>query len=208
MTPYTLSNDEDKIIKVYLLKPIKERKNTDWSLNEFAELKKNIKNHYIKEQTRTCAYCKVELKTEHNALWDLEHIIDRNSNVNFMFEPKNLCVSCKDCNTYKGTTNVLKNKGRKTFPNESSDYLIIHPHFDDYAEHITVVCPGDLYRPRTEKGRFTIITCNLLRFFSLAGMDPVDQNIDELAKVLIGSQGYARKLISEKLVEKITENRE
>ena len=53
-----------------------------------------------------------------------------------MFEPKNLCVSCIDCNLEKKDKKVTISKAKKKLPNNSSDYLIVHPHFDTYNDKI------------------------------------------------------------------------
>lgn len=129
-----------------------------------SSLKKSIKDHYLIVQDYTCAYCQQRMEVAHNGAWDAEHIVPKATHPKFMFEPKNLCISCKDCNLSKTDKNVLKNKDRKTFPVESSDYKICHPHFDDYNEHITILSVAGFYLPRTEKGRELVEMCGLLRF--------------------------------------------
>ncbi|HBQ1036867.1 TPA: HNH endonuclease, partial [Klebsiella pneumoniae] len=53
---------------------------------------------------------------------------------------------------------------RRRLPIRSEDYIIVHPHFDDYDEHIKVIEVAGYYIPRTDKGRKTIEKCGLLRF--------------------------------------------
>lgn len=129
-----------------------------------SDLKKAIKDHYLKAQDYTCAYCRQRMEVAHNGAWDAEHIIPKASHPKFMFEPRNLCISCKDCNLIKTNKNVLKNKSRINFPSESSDYLIFHPHFDNYEDHVKILSISGFYLPRTDKGRALVEVCGLLRF--------------------------------------------
>lgn len=135
-----------------------------WGSSEIEHIRSHIKVHYIKEQRNYCCYCRRPMLSEHNGLWDVEHVISRSQKPAFMFTPMNLAVSCKDCNIAKGSKNVLVNKTRVTFPDKSGDYLIVHPHFDDYYEHIYRKDVIYLPRKNSSKGKYTINVCDLLRF--------------------------------------------
>lgn len=142
------------------------RKGDDWNNELDADLKNiksTIKKHYIKIQNYRCPYCQQRIVIDNNSVWDAEHIIPKDSHPQFMFEPENLCVSCKDCNREKWNKQVLRNK-RVTFAKKSEDYIFYHPHFDEYEEHIHIVDIANFYLPLTEKGRKTIEICGLLRF--------------------------------------------
>lgn len=161
-------------------------------------IKKSIKEHYIANQDYTCPYCKQRLEVNHNASWDTEHIIPKSSHPKFMFEPLNLCVSCKDCNNEKRDKSVLINNRRRTFPRDSGDYKIVHPHFDNYNEHINVVEIAGYYLPLTDKGRKTIEKCGLLRFtykFTNYGGTSQEnkETILELASRLMGASSPAEE---------------
>jgi len=197
----TYTDDEQKVIDDYFKDS--DSKGEDWSKGDFDPIRKSIKLHYRKEQNYTCPYCKVKNPVTHGMAWDIEHIIPKDKKPLFMFEPKNLCVSCKDCNGAKGNKEVLVNSRRKTFPSKSSDYKIVHPHLDDYEKHIDAVCPGDLYRPLSEKGEFTIVTCRLLRFYGLVDKEQPDNEIDELAKAMVSASGVARQVLEDELVKRI-----
>ncbi|GAB3522043.1 HNH endonuclease [Photobacterium alginatilyticum] len=180
----------------------------DWSDKKFEAIKSSIKSHYKEVQEYTCPYCKVKYPVKHGMAWDIEHIIPKDKKPQFMFEPLNLCVSCKDCNGAKGNEEVLVNKNRKTFPSASKDYKLVHPHFDQYEKHINAITPGDFYRPLSKKGEFTIITCRLLRFYGVVDREQPDIEIDELAKAMISSDGAARRVLEDELVKRIKLKRE
>ena len=127
------------------------------------KVKKHIKDHYKVVQDYTCIYCQQKIVVTHGMAWDTEHIIPKSPYPQFLFTEENLAVSCKDCNRIKWDKNVLKNPKRKTFPKKSEDYIIVHPHFDVYDEHIQIITET-IYRPKGEKGKETIEICGLLRF--------------------------------------------
>lgn len=131
---------------------------------ELTRLKKHIKDFYILSQDYTCVYCRQKIVVDHNAVWDTEHIIPKSTHPQFLFKPENLCVACKDCNVKKSNKNVLVNSNKQSFSFDKQDYLLVHPHFDNYDDHIRVVSNALMFLPRTNKGLHTIETCGLLRF--------------------------------------------
>ncbi|WP_406819528.1 HNH endonuclease [Pseudomonas sp. KnCO4] len=133
-----------------------------WSDKGLEKLKSRIKDHYITVQKTRCCYCNNLILSRNHRVWDVEHIAARAKHVRFMFEPRNLAASCPDCNLSKGDKEVLVNPSRKTYPTASKDFKIIHPHFDRYEDHIS--CREFIYIPFTNKGKFTIYACDLLRF--------------------------------------------
>lgn len=142
------------------------------------ELKKTIKDHYIRFQNYHCAYCRQQIVVTHNAAWDTDHIIAKDLHPKYLFEPRNLCVSCRDCNLNKSNKNVLKRRDRKTFAAKPSDYIFCHPHFHDYSAHIRIVKEAMLYLPRTPEGIKLIEICGLLRFvLRFAGYDYDDGDV-------------------------------
>ena len=147
---------------------------------ELIDLKARIKSHYLEAQNYTCPYCQQTVEVKNKAAWDAEHIIPKDSHPSFMFEAKNLCISCKDCNLSKLNQNVLVNKKRKTFPDCKEDYIISHPHFDNYDSDIKIIALAAFYLPKTEKGRKTVEICGLLRFlYKFADYDCNSKDVDE-----------------------------
>jgi uncharacterized protein (TIGR02646 family) len=179
--PIVYSFRSAQYVKIYEAKQQSEKLGSDWD-NEndplLVEVKREIKKHYLKAQNYTCAYCQQKIVVEHNGAWDTEHIAPKDTYPGFMFIPENLCLSCKDCNGAKSNKPVLVKKGRKTFPKKSSDYIICHPHFDAYSDHIRVIGEAVLYLPKTKKGQALIEMCGVLRFvYGFADYEVSDLNI-------------------------------
>lgn len=134
----------------------------DWEEASLREVKAHIKRHYIAAQGTRCCYCNRHLGSDNHRVWDIEHVVPRSSHCRFMFEPRNLAASCPDCNLHKADKKVLNNENRKSYPDGSSHFKIIHPHYDRFADHI--FNSQYIYVGKTEKGKATIYACDLLRF--------------------------------------------
>lgn len=194
--PYVLDKDEQTLVNNW--KSTGNISSEDWSKECFIVLKKKMKSHYIEQQRNRCCYCLQELKSSRHDLWDLEHIVPRKTNPSFMFEPINLCVACKDCNSKKDAFVPLVNKTVKKVPLKSDRYKIFHVHLDEYSDHITCTFPGDFYKAKNEKGEETIVQCGLLRFHRYANRDTPDPQIDDLARGVISSVNGTSRDVMEK----------
>ncbi|MEE1982781.1 HNH endonuclease [Shewanella xiamenensis] len=172
----------------------------DWGANELMPIRSKIRNFYRTEQRGICAYCKsdVSLRSASNA--HIEHIAPKSLYLSFMFEPKNLCVICADCNEIKRNQEVLNEvvdtfSGKvNRYPRSSSAFKIVHPLFDNYDEHI--LKKGRVYIDRSAKGAFTIGACKLNRYFHEFGVDDEFVNDEELVSQMneyIGSQSTVQK---------------
>lgn len=139
-----------------------EFESDSWSRKDLDDIRAKIKKHYIDIQGYRCCYCQMAILTEHGRAWDVEHVIARSTERKFMFEPRNLSVSCIECNQAKGSVEVTAGKTRG-FPAQSERYKIVHPHFDNWEDHIDVVGEAT-YFALTPKGKFTIYFCDLFRF--------------------------------------------
>nr|WP_301334097.1 HNH endonuclease [Vibrio agarivorans] len=165
------SEEQSQLIKDYL--SLADFNHTFWSDNNIPEdyiariksLKSEIKRHYRTEQQYTCVYCKNTYLINHGSCWHIEHIIPKETNDQLMFESENLCLSCPDCNQYKNKKKVLIDGINNS--SHSNDFIIVHPHYDEYREHI--LRDGMLYIPKngSDKGKNTIIVCKLFRFIGL-----------------------------------------
>lgn len=140
-----------------------------WGADTLEEFRRFVRNHYRVEQLGKCAYCKGGLSLQSAANCHVEHIAPKSKYIDYIFEPKNLCVVCADCNEIKREQEVhdevpdTVNQGarRRRYPRASSAFKIVHPHFDVYEEHIEVF--GSYYVDKSDKGHFTIGACKLNR---------------------------------------------
>jgi hypothetical protein len=186
MTPIKYSPPSQAIVDHFEGLAEDEQLGTYWNDDAVNTVRAEIKNHYIAVQKYVCVYCRRHVATANNALWDAEHVVCRENAPRFMFTPQNLAISCRDCNIAKGRKEV-RTTVRKKFPDESKHYLIVHPHFDDYDEHIRWI--GDICAPISDKGVETQKMCGLTRFTAkLLGIDGVlvnpsfDKHVGELLK--------------------------
>lgn len=191
MLPIEYSGDVEALVVAFQARERDKQIGAYWSDDEVKPIKKVIKTHYIDQQKRLCCYCNRDLATNHHGVWDCEHVIPKATHPQWLFTPLNLAVACKDCNLAKSDDPVLENNSRVTFPINSLDYVIVHPHFDKYEEHIRWI--GSVPRPNgSDKGRKTIYMCDLLRFAaSEAGItsSPSDRRYDQLVGDLMKRPG-------------------
>lgn len=146
---------------------------TYWSDPELESVRVEVRAYYRKEQKYKCAFCQqlASLKSAQGA--QVEHIAPKSIYPQFLFEPKNLCVVCPDCNEYKKNREIIADKAIKTnakrdYPKSTDKFRIYHPHYDNYKENI--IKAGYLYFGLTEKGSHAIYVCNLDRFVQTFGM--------------------------------------
>ena len=151
-----------------------------WGDDDLRNVKRIVKEYYLDEQATICPYCQRNLQTRHGRSWDIEHIIPRSFRKSFMFEPKNLCMSCVDCNSAKSNKKVTRSEARVNYPQRSDMYYIVHPHFDNYEQFLIPLKPGFFYISLSEKGSKTIELCNLNRFYETAGFGANDENDEEI----------------------------
>jgi hypothetical protein len=186
MTPVQYSDANQAVVDEYDSREAARKDPAYWGDDAAKPVRKQIKDHYISEQNRKCCYCDREYPTRNNAVWDGEHIIPRSRGARFLFEPRNLAASCKDCNIAKGEKEVRLDPNRVSFPDQSQHYTIVHPHFDLYGDHIRWY--KDVVRALTPKGSAMIEMCHLGRFgYKKAGTKvlPLNSTVDAIVGVLM-----------------------
>ena len=153
------------VVEQYRKLPPERRVSQYWSDPAVSTFKAAAKTHYLAEQAQTCCYCRKVFPSNNMRIWDLDHILARSVFPEFMFEPRNLAISCVDCNGAKSDKDTSRQSTYRYFPKRSASYLIVHPHFDEFDDHISVFA-GYIYTPRagSAKGKETISRCNLTRF--------------------------------------------
>ncbi|MBZ7507809.1 HNH endonuclease [Klebsiella michiganensis] len=132
-------------------------------------IRKQIRRHYLNEQGKHCAYCRMYNHSSHGLSWDIDHILPKDKFPQFLFQPLNLILACRACNIAKKDDVYLVDKSNVSkykYPHNSDDYEIIHPHFDSYEDNISIERVGKYYSysPKTPKGEKTIIACELTRY--------------------------------------------
>jgi 5-methylcytosine-specific restriction endonuclease McrA len=173
------------ILKIATVKSESKLSHTRWGDDDLEELRREIRNFYRREQKLTCAYCREEIGSIAAVNAPIEHILPKSKYVQFMFEPKNLCVICADCNTYKRDREgllepPLYRNSIITYPLDSDRYRLFHPHIDEYNQHITKI--KYIYLPGSKKGSYTIYACNLNRVIEELGVS--DELFNDFATAL------------------------
>ncbi|WOD09862.1 HNH endonuclease domain-containing protein [Pseudomonas sp. NyZ704] len=138
----------------------------DWGCESLEAIRSSIRRFYRNAQQGLCPYCAKSISLQAAGNAHVEHILPKSLFPNFIFESKNLCVICADCNTAKNNGNVFNEdeqdtcKGAaKVYPRSSLRFKIVHPHIDQYTDHI--VKAGIFYIDKSVKGHFTIGICKL-----------------------------------------------
>ena len=190
---------------------LKDKKSVSWSDEKYTHIRKTIKDHYLKEQNYTCFFCRQRIIVTSNRAWDAEHVISKLTHPDFMFEPKNICIACPDCNNEKRDNQVLKRDNIIKFPRSSNAYKTVHPHFDNYIDHLKVIVEGKLYQWKTTKGRYTYRIYGLDRFMKdsgRSGKTDIDSRMQNLMKAaLTDTSDYEmhEKTLLEELLLKYSE---
>jgi hypothetical protein len=102
-------------------------------------VKSKIKEHYRGLLNDVCCYCRKTLKGEFNMVIDIEHILPKAHFKKFEFTSFNLSVACKRCNMKvkkQDTSFLVDAKLAHNAPLDKENYLIIHPNFENYADHL------------------------------------------------------------------------
>ncbi|MBZ6689523.1 HNH endonuclease, partial [Klebsiella grimontii] len=175
---------------------------TSWSHDDFTIIKSQIREFYRVQQRGLCAFCKNPLSLQAAANCTVEHIIPKSKKIDYMYTPKNLCVICADCNEIKRAQEVineehevLNNPEIAIYPRSSGAFIIVHPHFDDWHEHIHKV-GARIYIDKTLKGINTMKVCKLNRFFHRLGVSDEYVNDGELTSLMseyVESNNFIRR---------------
>lgn len=139
-------------------------------------------------QNFRCAYCQCLITTLQVGHCEIDHILPKDESAHygqgnnkskalsdifedrrhtsgypaFTFEPQNLTLICKQCNSCKGSFDPRR--GRNTMPHclpvTESGYTWVHPHFSHYDKHIEIDADW-IYHTKTDEGRAVLNVCKL-----------------------------------------------
>ncbi|MBS1780381.1 MAG: hypothetical protein JST70_13705 [Bacteroidetes bacterium] len=147
---YTLARVDYNEIKKY---------NFNWEDKHLDDIKGRIRMFYKEQQNNICAFCKLPFRDDIH----IEHMVPKGGKYGmpmYAFYTLNLCVCCKHCNSKKSTNNDMVPWNRIPYPHDGQYFKIIHPHFDNYFDHIQIV-DKTRYVAKTLKGYKTINRCKL-----------------------------------------------
>lgn len=152
----------------------------DSRANSVVLFKNSLKNELRNLQLGRCCYCRRMLSDD--SATHLEHIAEKSAAPWIKFEIRNIGLCCGTCNNKKNSTFLrLSNRlsrlataaaGRKVtvlrspvltahlpqlspLPTNTEDYRWVHPHFDNFGDHITIE-KGWVFRFNGSKGARTV----------------------------------------------------
>lgn len=176
-----------------------------WYLPIYQPIKNRIRDHYMTQQNCTCAYCRLPLNPGTDNV-EIEHIVDKNRRLDYVFESLNLVVSCHNCNFAKKSKRVLHNcpVDYYNYPTNPDQFAIIHGHFDDYFANIEI--RGSTYHAIEDKGTFTIDTCKLDRIALAEQREEVEmyQNDPLIAKVIAFRKAGNQEALLNNILQQLT----
>lgn len=141
--------------------PISGRKK--WAHLDFSPIYTSAKSILIQHQDRRCFYCQKKNPHIDNDDLHIDHIVPIDEDERFIFEEKNLVLTCKKCNKRKNNKPVLKAPTKTKYSLNKSNYKIVHAHIDTYSKHIEIT--GDIIFSGVDgKGKRTVYDCNLDRY--------------------------------------------
>jgi uncharacterized protein (TIGR02646 family) len=194
--PYEMTMDDISVIDE-ASPDVKDKDH--WEKDCLKDFKRRFRAKMLPKQNYRCAYCRLELHPN-EATPEIEHIVPKSLKPNWMYEPFNLCLSCKLCNTKKGhVKKTLEDESLEEMPRDSESYKMIHPHLDKYSDNIEFV--GDiLYKGISKKGRYTIWLCELNRYEVAAAraMELIKQGaIDETRTIFLLTDSNNQTLVDD-----------
>lgn len=161
----------------------------NWNDEDIQDIRSRIRNFYRQQQNGRCAYCRKDLSIVSTANCQIEHVLSKAKYIQFVAEPLNLCVICADCNQIKRDQEVLNEvpavtarRELKRYPRVSRSFLIVHPHFDNFEDHIFEV--NGFYLDKTSKGGYTILFCKLNRRLHQFGYENAGIIESELLRIM------------------------
>lgn len=136
MTTLTLTSDEQSAITTALgtAKP--------WGVKNdlIKSVKTKIQDHHLTRHGKTCCFCRTILHGGGYFMIDREHMLPKGNDIYrpYSFSTWNLSVSCKRCNMqFKGEDDsFVVNKTDPARFISSDNYLLLHPNFDKWDDHL------------------------------------------------------------------------
>ncbi len=96
------------------------------------ELKDKIKSDLATIQNNYCAFCGLDLELAYET--HREHVAPQYKHPHFIFEPRNLVLTCNFCNMEKGKKLTVT---VDTEDYDTTTFKILHPHRDDFCHYLS-----------------------------------------------------------------------
>ena len=77
-----------------------------WKKSCLNGFKEHVKEYYSDMQNNRCVYCRMKVSLA-TGFYHIEHIAPKSLYPQWMYEPKNLCLACPNCNSAKNATDIL-----------------------------------------------------------------------------------------------------
>lgn len=205
---FTFTEEENDTIQLALA----TEKPWDWkpsgaSGDNIKSVKTKIRDFHMMRHNSRCCYCRRDLNGGGHFMIDREHILPKSLEPYRLlaFSIWNLSTSCKRCNMeYKrDDDSFVVDKDNPELLEDSENYLLIHPNFDCYKDHISkssyedddVVVVKFTKREGSAKGAFTY------DYFNLSGLER--QVADEAQGALVieepSEAGFEVRRLAEEL---------
>lgn len=125
--------DEEKLLIAKHSKP------KGWDEPAVAALKTKIRNYLISQGITQCCYCRRAMHMQFKLDIDTEHVLPKDQFYKYIFDLRNLNISCKRCNMGIKRSDDSFFLGGEDCPNpfESDHYKFIHPNLDVAKHHLT-----------------------------------------------------------------------
>jgi hypothetical protein len=111
-----------------------------WDDKDAQPLKGKIKPYLLALTSHRCCYCRLSMHEWHGLTIDIEHVLPKGAKYypQFMFELKNLSVSCKRCNMgiKRDDVSFYIAAPGEVDPFKSEHYTFVHPNLDVPDQHL------------------------------------------------------------------------
>lgn len=174
---------------------------------------KKLRKSLLIAQKFKCVYCRRPIALDEVGHRDIDHILPKSKNPeknfdialsklneykyrrhtvgyqSFMYNPRNLALSCKICNATKGSFDPLLNRviTITSLPIGKNSYRWVHPYYDIYSDHIRI-SEGFIYEAiTTEQGQYVITACGLDTLVGLSAriLDAMILNSKDMSKAML-----------------------
>lgn len=191
------------------------------------------RSELLEAQGWECAYCRRTIYRDELGIRELDHVLPKSQSPSdakkfdaakassnqrkdrrhtrgfrsFTYAPENLVITCKRCNSHKGSYDGLADRTNQpvNYPSTSVEFEWINPHVDD-PEAFLEILPGYIYRPvkKSPKGQAVIHACGLRKIEELAAraLDAIVFKHDYLTEALVGVMLGADRHFDDKQIVK------